>query len=77
MKLHPDSARGQYSITACGDGHVEINGRRFTHSLVVGPRHLDENWPVAGFDALDAASLKPLAAIPCDVVLLGTGRRQH
>jgi len=41
------------------------------------PEHMDENWGPAAFALLEAIHLAPLAVLGCDVLLLGTGTRQH
>ena len=77
MKLHPDTPSGQNTITACGTGFIAVNGRRHQHSLVVAPDRLDPQWPVSALDQLHAGDLADLAGGECDVLLLGTGARQH
>jgi uncharacterized protein len=76
-KLLPNSRTPYLSITACGADHVAVNGRMLQRSLLLLPEHLDENWGPASFVGLTQAHIEFLACTPCDVLLLGTGQRQH
>ncbi len=77
VKLQADSRTPYLSITACGVGHVAINGRMLQRSLLLLPECLDENWGPASFADLTQVHTEILARTPCDVLLLGTGQRQH
>ncbi len=77
MKLHADSTSNSHAITAHGPGYVAVNGRRVERSLLVLPDQVDANWGPQDFAGLTAEHLAPLAHLPCDVVLLGTGARQR
>jgi uncharacterized protein len=78
LKLHADTrSTASFSITAYGDAHVAINGRMLERSLLLLPDRIDETWGPADFTALALPHLEALAALPCDVLLLGTGRRQR
>ena len=76
MKLHQDQASGTNRITACGEGYVEVNGERYSGSLVVLPDRLAD-WPVADFDALGAGHFEALLDVSPEIVLLGTGMTQR
>lgn len=77
MKLHADTRNPSFSVTAYGDDHVAVNGRVLTRSLLLLPDRIDETWGPAACAALTLSHLEALVALPCDVLLLGTGRRQH
>jgi uncharacterized protein len=78
VKLQADSRTPHLmSITACDVDHVAVNGRVLQRSLLLQPEHLDENWGPDSFAALTQAHIDMLARIPFDVLLLGTGPRQH
>jgi uncharacterized protein len=78
LKLHAETRSAtSFSITAYGDAHVAINGRVLVRSLLLLPDHIDETWGPAEFTALAPPHLEALVAISCDVLLLGTGRRQR
>lgn len=77
MKLHPDKPSPQHVVTAYEAGRVAVNGRVLERSLLLLPGHLDEHWGPDAYAALTAEHLAQLTAFPCDVLLLGTGRRQR
>jgi len=77
MKLYTDPRSPAHNITAHGPGWVAVDGRRYERSLLVAGAHVDAAWGPDDFAALSAAHLAPLATLGCDVVLLGTGQRQH
>jgi uncharacterized protein len=77
LKLHPTINNCQTSFTSIGEGYVAVNGRRFNQAIVVTPEQVLTDW-----NAADIASLAPehfdyfLAFTP-EVVIFGTGSRQH
>lgn len=77
MKLYADPRQLPFLVTACGDDYVAIDGRRFERSLLLSPAGIDSAWGPADFAGLDGCHLAALAALDCDVLLLGTGRRQR
>lgn len=77
MKLHVAPHGPYLSITAYGDDHVTIDGRRLQRSLLLLPERIDETWGPDRFDALQSGHCADLAQLACDVLLLGTGRRQR
>ena len=77
MKLHLDRFEGMNAFTGYGDGHVVINGRRVTTSVVVFADRLIEPWEAGPAESLATADVAFLAALPLEIVLLGTGPRMH
>lgn len=77
LKLHATPLRNSLVVTAYGDDYVAINGRKLQRSLLLLPDRIDEDWGPTRFAALAQAHLAPLAALGCDVLLLGTGLKQH
>jgi uncharacterized protein len=76
MKLHLSNPSGVNSITAYGEGYVEINHRRHTTSLVVTPQALHlEGWAGLGFEQLTEDHFARLARLKPEMVLLGTGAK--
>lgn len=76
-ELRADSRTPYLNITACGADHVAVNGRVLQHSLLLMPEQLIEDWGPTAFSALTPAHIETLARMPWDVLLLGTGQRQH
>jgi uncharacterized protein len=73
MKLHLTQAEGQNLITGYGEGWVEINRKRYEHSLIVLPESIIEDWQVHDFEDLTIEHFQKLVALKPEVVLLGTG----
>lgn len=77
MKLHPNATQHYQTITAYDEHAVEINAVRFTHSLIVLPELAPLPWQVTHFNQLLDVNFQQIAALNPDVVILGTGKRQH
>ena len=77
MKLNLASAPGAHLFNACAGDHVLINQVRHDTSLIVTRDRLIAPWRPLDFAAIIAADLEPILELGCDIVLLGTGPRQH
>jgi uncharacterized protein len=81
LKLHSDPASALNTITAYGDGYLEVNRVSFNHAIVFGPEGTVDAWAPATAEAIDLAALeramrKDPSGNP-EVVLIGTGPRQR
>jgi uncharacterized protein len=77
MKFQAVEAGKQNMVTGYGDGYVSINTQRYTSSVIVTPDRAVEAWPVSDFAALEPAHFHALLELKPEIVLLGTGERQH
>jgi uncharacterized protein len=77
MKLQSDILVAARAVTAYGPGYVALGGTQLTRSCLLGPDGIDATWGPDAFEGLEAGHFAVLAAIPCDVRLLGTGSRQR
>jgi uncharacterized protein len=77
LKLHPDPRSSDNIVTAYTHDSIAVGGRVHTRSLLLLPDRLDAQWGPDAFADLSLLHLQQLAAFSCDVVLLGTGRRQR
>jgi uncharacterized protein len=77
MKLHATTTQQYQTVTGYEEDWVEINALRFKHSLIVLPESAPVVWPVSAFDALRPDDFAALEAVEPDLVILGTGPRQH
>ena len=77
MKLLHTSTQQYQTVTAYDDTGVELNAVRTTHSLIVMPEMAPAVWPVTSFDNLTPEHFAQIDALAPDVVILGTGKRQH
>jgi uncharacterized protein len=73
LKLHLAGASGLNSFNGYGAGFVVVNGTRYERSVVVLPDRIIPDWSAASFGALAPADFAPLAGLPLEIVLLGTG----
>ncbi len=76
MKLQPDQFDVQ-SITAYGEGWVAINGEKHAGSLIISAQGQRLNWPVSRFEDLTDDHFEQLAAIDCELIVFGSGRRNR
>lgn len=77
MKLHLDQPGGRNLVTGYGAGHVAINHRPYTASLILLPDRIVESWGTGGFDALTEADFEAILPLAPEILLLGTGSRQR
>ena len=77
MKLHADLNPSLNTVTAYGEGWVEINRQRHDGALVLRPQGDILPWPVAAFEALAGEHFEALLEHAPEVVILGTGARQR
>ena len=74
MKLHAAGPSRSNAFTGYGEGYVLVNGERHSGNVIVLPERVLP-WSATGFDTLQAQDFAELAALPLEVVLLGTGAR--
>ena len=77
MKLHPDPGTTLNTVTAYGEGFVEVNARRHVQAIVLMPEEPVAHWPVDRFESLQADHFESLLPYKPELVLLGTGARQR
>jgi uncharacterized protein len=65
------------TLTGYGPGWVEVNRVRHPGAVLVQPRGEVLAWDVADWRALAAVHFEAMLALGPEVVLLGTGSRQH
>lgn len=64
-------------FTGYGEDYLLINRERFNHSVVVWATEVREDWRVDDFAALTEADFDYFLALQPDVLVLGTGGKQH
>ena len=77
MKLQPDLNPLLNTVTAYGEGFVEINARRFEAALIVQPEGAVIAWEAVQFELFAPEHFELIAARAPDLVVLGTGARQR
>ena len=73
MKFERDPADGRNTFTGYGAGYVEVNGKRYSSSLVVSGERLVIDWPATSVDALAADHLAAILELKPEIAILGTG----
>ncbi len=77
MKLQSDPHSGANTITGYGDGYVEINRTPYSHAVLLSSDGEIQEWAVKSFDELSAADFTEMAALKPELIIIGTGLRQH
>lgn len=77
MKLHLADSKNRYAVTGYGAGYLAINAIRYDQALIITPDQAPEPWPVAQFEALDAAAMAALLEKRPEIIVLGTGVTQR
>ena len=75
MKFERDDGEGRNTFTGYGEGHVMVNGRRHSSSLVVTGDRIVTDWPAASVESLTADHLAAIVELRPEIVLLGTGSK--
>jgi uncharacterized protein len=77
MKLHSDRPGGQNQVTGYERGKVFINGQPYTGSILLLPDAEVTGWSLTDIRLATEASFEQLHAMRPEVLLIGTGERQH
>ncbi|GAB1579652.1 Mth938-like domain-containing protein [Bordetella petrii] len=64
LKLHTDPASALNTVTAYGDGYIEVNQVRFSHAVAFGPEGAVTEWPVQAATDITASLLQQAAGLP-------------
>lgn len=66
-----------YRIRGYEPGRVTINDRVIETSTIVTPDKLYADWPPSRFEQLEIEHITAVIELSPEIVLLGTGQRQH
>lgn len=77
MDLTLERPGDHYFIRSIGDRGIRIGDDYYLRSLIVSARELVTDWAPQGPDELEESHLQEIIALQPEVVLLGTGARQH
>lgn len=77
MKLHLANLGETRLFTGYADDHVMVNKERFNSSIAVMAEDVRTDWEIPDFSALNEAHFEYFLAFQPEVLLLGTGNRQH
>lgn len=73
MPLTLDDNQANYQIRAFKPGHIQVNQTLFTHSIIVTPNKLIENWAPQHISELTHDHLKMITNLHPDILIIGTG----
>lgn len=77
MPLAEDIVTSRYRISSYSEKSVSINEIEYFDSLILSAGQLISPWPVNSIEQLARERLDAILELQPDVVLLGTGVRQH
>ena len=77
MQFTRENASEANAIVACSDREVRLPGRTLTGSVIVTRDAVHEDWQPPAVESLSIGDFEALVALRPEVVLLGTGERQH
>lgn len=63
MKLHTDPASALNTVTAYGDGYIEVNQVRFDHAVAFGPEGPIAEWPARAVTDITTPLLRQAAGL--------------
>lgn len=77
MKLHLDNPTGEYRISGYSAGSIAVNGVHYEGALIVRVDEAPCAWEAAATSALGTQAVQALLPLAPEVLLIGTGVRQH
>lgn len=77
MKFSEEIVRNANRVTRFETGRIRINADWHETSVVLGSETLNPEWGPKSFEELTAEHMTMLLALEPEVVLIGTGERQH
>jgi uncharacterized protein len=77
MQFSQDENQGKYFIRSYKPGAITINQTLYPHSVILTSDTLIPDWPPQTIDMLTREDLLLVAQQKPEVVLLGTGKKQH
>jgi uncharacterized protein len=77
MEFTRETASEPNAILACTETEVRLRERTYRGSVIVTRSHVVDGWRPPAIDALTIGDFEALLALGPEVVLLGTGNRQH
>jgi len=78
MKIELDNTLTHpYRINAYEPGSILIGNDRFVSSVIITPSNVIKNWQPQSFADIAPHHIDQILEMKPEVILLGTGRRQH
>ena len=67
----------QYFLRGADGSSALVNTQRLTHSFIITPEALREQWPIVDARAMQPADMDELLALQPELIVLGTGASQQ
>jgi len=77
LKLHAQAPSNQNIVTGYGPDYIEVSRVRHQGSLLLAPDLAVQSWGVVTIAQVTAVDFAPVLALEPELVLVGTGARQH
>jgi uncharacterized protein len=77
MKFSAELIDSSYLIRAYEPGRIQVGEEFLEHNLLLMPERIRERWPVSTIEQLTPDMLQQFIAHRPDLVLFGTGEKQH
>lgn len=77
MKIQLDSASQGNRILAYGPGFFQVNEERLERSIMLSSGFLNRDWAPQSFEELRVRHFEPLLTKAPELLIVGTGNRQH
>ncbi len=75
MELELDKNYAKYQIRAYQPGHIQVNEITYTHSIIVSPEKLIDNWKPQHISELTREDLEIVSELSPAILLIGTGSK--
>jgi uncharacterized protein len=76
VKLHAAGPATYNTITAYGEGYVQVNSQRYQTSLIVMAERI-LHWSATDFSGLKSEDFQSLKDLGAEIILIGTGPKQR
>jgi len=77
MQIAQDTGAGRFVVKAYEPGRLQINDQIFTQAVLLLPQRVITESLSASWEAFGVNDIEQLLQTGADVLLLGTGERQH
>lgn len=77
MRFSLEIDANRHFIRSYGPGWVNVSEREIRQSLIVTPERVVTDWPPSTFADLEEVHFETVARLEPEIVVLGTGSRQH
>ena len=77
MKLHATVTQSYQTVTGYDAAGIDINAQRYRHSVFLMPELAPQAWQISAFEQLTPEHFTPILAHNPELIILGSGVRQH